>query len=67
MPTNYIKITKCSDCKFSILDRHYTADSFEMEFDQKCTKIKPTRVIEEYISWHEKPVDRIPDWCPIKE
>lgn len=64
MSANYVKITKCSDCKFSIFDLHYTADSFEMEFDQKCTKTKPTRVIEEYISW--RPIDKIPDWCPLK-
>ena len=31
MSANYIKITKCSDCKFSILDRHYTTDSWETE------------------------------------
>jgi len=57
-----IKIDKCSECPNFQSKRVYTADSFEMVFEWKCTPVN--RVISQYVETFDKVP--IPDWCPIK-
>lgn len=44
-------------------ERHYTADSFEMVFDWKCTKNHGAIVAT--LDWND-PKPAIPEWCPLR-
>lgn len=57
-----IEIKDCSGCPFMESKRVYTADSFEIPFEWKCTKAN--KVIAGFVEHNDK--IKIPDWCPCK-
>jgi len=57
-----LEIRDCTECPFFDTKRHYTEDSFEMEFEQSCTKFKNRTIA--YVGACEKQPS-IPCWCPI--
>ena len=59
-----LKITSCANCPHMKSERHYTADSFEMEFDWKCALANMLHIT--YHEWNDKDVP-IPKWCPLRE
>ncbi len=61
-----LPITHCSQCPFLEMKRHYTADSFEHEYNWYCKK-KNDKVIENYVSWNEEKDVKIPKWCPLAQ
>ncbi len=61
-----LKIHHCKDCPFVDKQRHYTADSFEMEFNWHCKK-QNNKVIAHYVSWNEERDVKSPQWCPLSK
>ena len=57
-----LQISSCKQCPFMRADRHYTADSFEMCFDWKCTK--SAGAIIACLDWNDKEPP-VPAWCPL--
>lgn len=64
MPIAKLEITSCDKCPNSKSDRHYTADSFEFEFDWKCSLMEG-KIISEYADMGDSVT--IPNWCPIAD
>ena len=62
MPIAKLEITSCDKCPNSKSDRHYTADSFEFEFDWKCSLMEG-KIISQYVDMGDSVT--IPNWCPI--
>ena len=58
-----VEIEDCSACPCMKAERHYTADSFEMVFDWKCTKNHGAIVAT--LDWND-PKPAIPAWCPLR-
>ena len=58
-----VEIDDCSACPCMKAERHYTADSFEMVFDWKCTKSHGAIVVT--LDWND-PKPAIPAWCPLR-
>ena len=69
-------ITHCSQCPYCEMTRQYTEDSFEEEYNLRCTKTG--RLLYKYLDWYEirtmftpaKPEydsarDVVPDNCPL--
>ena len=61
-----LEINHCEQCQFLDKKRHYTADSFEHEYDWHCTK-KKDKKIASYVGIFDSETSkvRIPDWCPL--
>ena len=61
-----LKITHCEQCPFLDVQRHYTADSFDMEYDWFCKK-KNNKEIAGSVGWSasESRMVKIPKWCPL--
>ena len=57
------EIKGCMDCPYVHSERHYTADSFEFEFEWKCVKADRSLGIHD---WHSSP-KTIPTWCPLRK
>ena len=60
-----IDIQSCNECPFSESRRHYTGDSFEIEFDWSCGKWD-SKSIANSVSWGREKTDlAVPEWCPL--
>lgn len=57
-----VEVEDCSACPCMKAERRYTADSFEMVFDWKCTKNHGAIVAT--LDWND-PKPPIPGWCPL--
>lgn len=58
------EVETCEKCPHFSSKRHYTADSFEMEFDWFCKK-EEGRQIAGSVDARDK--IEIPSWCPFLE
>ena len=65
-----IEIESCKECKSVLIERRYTADSFETCYYWQCKETKRKKnIIGDYIDWHEKEeyLPLIPKWCPKRK
>lgn len=69
-----LPINSCEECPFLRVERYYTADSWEVEFQGICTKTtrpspphtdKMKRVKDSSSLGFGKEFNFIPDWCPL--
>lgn len=61
-----LKLDFCGQCPYSKSQRHWTADSFETEFDYYCNKLDEPKHIGIF-DWREESKIEIPKWCPLRK
>lgn len=63
MPQIKLDIKDCTECPEFRSKRHYTSDSFEMEFEQTCNK--SNKRIAFVDATERQPA--IPSWCELTD
>lgn len=61
-----IQIDSCAQCRYLLVGRVYTSDSFEDISEWSCDKTKrKDNKISGYVEWSD-PDPNIPKWCPLR-